>query len=418
MHVAHAEGDLAAFAAALTATGFVTDPWIDGCMRFGQAPLRLRREDHATLAGAAEAIAAVYDELCRVVSASPHWLQDFFGLTPVQQAMWLSSAPLWHGLARADVFVRDDGSPVVCELNCDTPSGLSEAVVLGRLADAEGARDPNASLGRAFVGLVETLTHRCLGRGGALAVGLVYPTELAEDLGLVRLYSDWLTEAGHSVVLGSPFNLHPTADGGVRLFGTRCDAIIRHYKTDWWGERRPVWHDEDPYPDPDPLLGPLSLLLQATFDRQVVVMNPFGAVLPQNKRAMAFMWEHQDQFSSRAKDIIQSLVPETFCLERLDPARLRDERTRWVLKSDYGCEGDEVILGTACDASTWDEALAMAVPGRWIAQRFFEARRDGEGRIANHGVYLAGGRACGLFTRLSPGATDPKALCVPTLVEP
>ena len=53
-----------------------------------------------------------------------------------------------------------------------------------------------------------------------------------------------------------------------------------------------------------------------------------------------------------------------------------------------------------------------------MAQRHFESRRDGAGRIANHGVVLAGGRAAGLYTRVSAGATNAAAISVAAVVEP
>jgi glutathionylspermidine synthase len=234
----------------------------------------------------------------------------------------------------------------------------------------------------------------------------------------VRLFEGWCQRRGMQTVLGSPFNLRPAADSGLTLFGRRCDLLLRHYKTDWWGERRPIWDDEAPFPDAEPLSGPLRLVLSALAARRCAVVNPFAAVLPQNKRAMAFLWEEQHRFDAGARAIIRDHVPETVRLERADRARLQAERTAWVLKSDYGCEGEEVVIGRDTDEAAWAECLQRALPGRWIAQRHFTARRDEEGLVANHGVFLIGGRAAGLYTRLSAGATDAAALSVPVEVIP
>jgi len=89
-----------------------------------------------------------------------------------------------------------------------------------------------------------------------------------------------------------------------------------------------------------------------------------------------------------------------------------------VLKTDYGCEGDEVLVGRETPAELWADWLAHAIPHRWIAQRHFESRRDVAGRIANHGVVLAGGCAAGLYTRLSPRATDVSAISAAAVIEP
>src|SRR5262249_58596289 len=116
-----------------------------------------------------------------------------------------------------------------------------------------------------------------------------------------------------------------------------------------------------------------------------------------------------------AAPAVRRHVPYTARLETLAPAALA--RADWVLKSDYGCEGDEVLVGAEVDDATWAQALALARPGRWVAQRRFEPR-PGRARVVNHGVYLVAGAAAGLLTRLSDGPTDVTARMAPTLVRP
>jgi hypothetical protein len=405
--------DYATFAAALTATGLVTDPWVDGAPRFRREPLRLESAEAARLAGAAEAIAAAHHEVALLVADEPHWLEDFFALTPVQALLWHASAPLWHGIARADVFVTDDGQALVCELNADTPSGQAEAVLLGPAAGVPRQRDPNRALERRFVALLEQF----LDGAEAPVVGIVYPTEIAGDFALVRLYQRWCQRRGWQVVLGSPYNLHRAADGRAALFGTTCDIVIRHYKTDWWGERLPLWRDEAPYPDAAPLLDPLRVLI----DGGCPVVNPLGAVLAQNKRTLAFLWEHQEALSPAARAAVRAHLPETWRLEALPPGLLASEQGDWVLKSDYGCEGEEVLIGALLPPQEWRRALELAIPRRWIAQRFFRARQcpaAGAGALVNHGVFLVAGQAAGLYARVSAGPTDVAAVSVPIEVMP
>jgi hypothetical protein len=323
--------------------------------------------------------------------------------------LWECAAPRWHGIARADVFLTERG-PVLCELNSDTPSGQAEAITLSHLFAAEPGRDPNADLEARFCALV---AHGTRGLGRALAdstVGLLYPTELTEDLGLVLLYERWLTARGARVVLGSPYNLQPAPDGRVALLGQPCDIILRHYKTDWWTEREPVWLCDAPFPDSEPLALPLALLLGAELDGKVAVLNPFGALIAQNKRGLALMWEERDRFSAESRAAIARYLPPTFRLETQGHDRLRDEREAWVLKSDYGCEGEETVVGRAQSQADWERALAFARPDRFVAQRCFVPRRDEVGCEHNLGVYLVAGSACGLYARCSPGPTDASAL--------
>lgn len=405
-----------AFARRIVETGILTDPWLDGEPRFRETPIVVTGSEQRALHRAAEDVAAVYDELCTLVAERPALLDEFFGLTPWQKAMWLSSAPLWHGIARADVFATERGL-AIAEINSDTPTGEAEASILSALAAEArpGSVDPNRELGDRFCEMVETLGQHLADGSARRAVGLVYPTEFTEDLSVIRLYRRWLEEREWEVILGSPYNLGWDGRGPL-LFGRPFSVLFRHYKTDWWGERGSVWDDEK-IADADALETPLRIALSASLERRAAVINPFGAVLPQNKRSMAFMWEEKALFSPRAREIIEAHVPETFRLETLDRARLVEERTAWVLKSDYGAEGEEVLLGCHTPEEEWKSALEHARAGRWVAQRFFEAKRNDRGEIVNLGVYLVAGEAAGLYARMSAGATDDRAVSAPVLVE-
>jgi hypothetical protein len=408
-----AEPDYARFAARVTSGGLVSDAWVDGQPRFDPTALPLGRRDHAALMACAEAVAWVHDELARIVTGEPALLDGFFGVTDAQKLMWALSAPSWHGIARADVFVTAEG-PRCCELNCDTPSGQPEALALSRALDLAGdpARDPNHALERRFVGMIAACAAPVVGPEATPTVGIIYPTEITEDLALVALYRGWLESRGVRVVLGSPFNLRARPDGGVAVLDVPCDLLIRHYKTDWWGERLPVWSDEPPPPDPAPLGGPLGAVARATLANRLAVVNPFGAVVPQNKRALAFLWEQRARLSPAAQQAVARYIPFTVRLEAADRATLARERERWVLKSDYGCEGEEVILGAEVEPAIWEETLEKALPRRWVAQRRFEPDRTPDGTAVNYGVYLVAGRAAGLYCRRARRATDGTALSV------
>jgi hypothetical protein len=416
--------DYGTFARELSERSGITDAWIDGKRRFSAEPVVLTNDGHAALVQAAEDVAEACDELCRVVAGAPALLDDFFRLTPVQKLLFQASFPRWHGHARADVFARHGARPVVCELNADTPSGQPEAVSLGALAREQGSGglvDPSARLPGALVALVRHELRQLANArapGSPPVIGILYPTELPEDLPLVAELRRWLEATGHRVLLGSPFNLHATRAHGVGLFGEQVDVVIRHYKTDWWGEREPCWRDQAPFRDPAPLSEPLALLLRAELSGRCRVVNPFGAVLPQNKRSFAFFWEHLASFSAQTQATVRAHVPYTLRLEVAERARLRAERSEWVLKSDYGCEGEEVCVGATLTDAEWAEALELAVPQRFVVQRRFDPIRDELGRAANHGVFLVAGKHAGTYTRLSVGPTDATALSAPTLVGP
>lgn len=410
-----------AFAQRVIADGVILDPWLDGEPRLSPEPLVLEADEHRALLQVGADVAELFDEAVQLVHEDDALLDGFFGLTPVQTLLWNASRPLWHGIARADVFLTSEG-PVITELNCDTPTGEAEAVVLNRLVRDRhpGLTDPNADLERRLGFMVETLIARLVDGPAPRAIGIVYPTEFTEDLSVIRLYRRWLEALGLEVVLGSPYNLGQEGgeDGRATLFGRPVAALLRHYKTDGWGERASVWDDEL-LADPLPLATPLAHALRASAHRRTAIVNPFGAVVPQNKRTMAFMWEHIHRFSVRARGLIERHVPFTSRLETLHPERLLADKDGWVLKSDYGAEGDEVVIGRATDDATWAEALAHARPGRWIAQRWFDALPGASGGPPiNYGVFVIAGEACGLYARQQDGATDDAAVSVPVLVRP
>jgi glutathionylspermidine synthase len=420
---AHSEvySDYAAFARAIYETGVLSDPWLDGNERFGLRGVVLPARRARALVVAAERVAYVHQELVQVLVENPALLTEFYRLTPSQHAMWASSGGLWHGMARADLFICEDERIACCELNSDTPSGQPEAFILNQLLyaahreEGDGVQDPNAALGARYIAMLRQSHEKTTPSRPLAGVGIVYPTELSEDLAMITLFARWLEAAGIAVVRGSPFNLRRTSRG-IEVLGVPVDLIVRHYKTDWWGERVPVWNDAASYPDPEPLDRPLGALLSAEASGEVTVVNPFGSVVTQNKLSLAFFWEEQKRFSHPARSWIRKYIPETYRMERVGAARLLAEQESWVLKSDYGCEGEETVCGAFVNEDIWQRTIEQARPEHFVAQRFFRVLPDESGRLANYGVYLLGGSAAGFFTRLSRQGTGYAALTVPTYI--
>jgi glutathionylspermidine synthase len=404
------------FARRIVDTGILTDPWIEGAPRFADEPVVLSEAEHRLLCQAGEDLALVLEEAQALLLDDAEQRALFLGLSPTQELMLETSAGLWHAVARADVFFVDDGVQVT-EMNSDTPTGEPEAIVLGALCQKPGLVDACAELAPAIAGAWRALHAGFVDASarGQRTAALIYPTEQTDDLALVRLYRALLQEMGFHVVLGSPYNLARDDDGALTLFGEPVTLLVRHYKTDWWGERESAWLD-DPLLDSAPLAAPLQAVLAAHAARKLAIVNPFGAIAVQSKRMLAFCWERIHRFTTQAQGIIERIIPYTARLEALHPEQLAADKDAWVLKSDYGAEGDEVVIGCRVDDVTWHNALRLARPGRFVAQRFFSARRDSAGRVRNHGVFVVAGCARGIYTRVDDGLTDPRSLSVPTLL--
>ncbi len=398
----------------LRATRIISDPWLEGEPRFLLKPELLGSHTASHLAHAATAVVSAFNEMVQLAAADESII-DAVGLSPHQRMMWHASQPLWHGIARADVFRTKGGHIQVCELNSDTPSGEAEAVLLNDALWQAPYVNPNERLELRFCRMLESMTAHLVGKQ-LDSVGIVYPTEMTEDLSLVALYQRWFEARGWQVTLGSPYNLARDSAGRLTLFGKPCDAIVRHYKTDWWSEREGAWDDSEPIADAEPLDAPLAAILGAALDGKVAVINPFGSVFTQNKRTMALLWERRASLSPAAWAAVEQYIPFTMRLETcLD--ELHKNRSDWVLKSDYGCEGDEVIIGRATDRETWEASLAHALPKKWIAQRYFEAEARDDGTHVNYGVYVIGGEPAGFFSRVQASATDAYAMTAATFLE-
>jgi glutathionylspermidine synthase len=405
------------FAQELYNTGIISDPWIEGKERFRTEPFILSSDLYKKLYTASEEIGKLYEEFCEMIWKKPELLDDFFYLTPYEKFLWLSSKGEWHGIARMDLFVLSDGSIRFCEMNSDTPSGEAEAVLLNKICHPllPDSIDPNVNFADKFCSMISQLYQSAGKDDPNPTIGIVYPTEMPEDLSMISIYQEWMEERGFNVVLGSPFNIQRLTDGSIGLFDKKIDIMFRHYKTDWWCERLPVWTDQSDYPDPDPLDAQLQNIVDSEVNNRLVIVNPLGAVLTQNKFSMAFFWERTELFSKESRETIQKYIPETFRLLDMDKNSLN--REDWVLKSDYGCEGDEVIIGRFVSDDIWKESLEKAIPERWIVQKFFDASPDENNYIPNYGIYLICGEASGAYLRLSPKATDYRAVTVPVFVD-
>jgi glutathione synthase/RimK-type ligase-like ATP-grasp enzyme len=128
------------------------------------------------------------------------------------------------------------------------------------------------------------------------------------------------------------------------------------------------------------------------------------------------MWEQIHRFSRRSQDTIRAHVPVTRRLEAFHKEQLAAQKDDWVLKSDYGAEGDEVVIGKNVTPEIWSESLAHARKNRWIVQRYFHAKQGARGESVNYGVFVLAGEAAGLYARVQVGATDDRALSAPVLI--
>jgi hypothetical protein len=247
-------------------------------------------------------------------------------------------------------------------------------------------------------------------------VGLIAPTEMTEDHNHLAWMQSRLESVGFRVVRGAPFNLQSFDGHRVGMFDVACDVILRHYRRTGGRSANPSWIDEAPPADAAPLDREIALLADAYAHGTLAVVNPFGTALSQNKRLLALAWEYPERFDAATLATARGAFPETRLLESMSPDVLRSERPDWVLKSDYGCEGEDVVVGTEVSDDIWNATLVAAPTGDWIAQRRFDPSRTERGDQVNLGVWMMGSMPSGIYARVSRGPTNGAALGAPVRV--
>ena len=100
-------------------------------------------------------------------------------------------------------------------------------------------------------------------------------------------------------------------------------------------------------------------------------------------------------------------MPVTRRLEVMHEEQLIAQRAQWVLKSDYGAEGEEVVIGRDVDDADLARVLDAREPGTMGRAAVL---RGGDGRRRAHRelrrLPRRGQSASGLYARVQVGATD------------
>ena len=261
----------------LQSSGIPTTPFAEGQLRLHPEIAIFPSKRMTSLRKAAFALEQAYDALCSILIQQKEFLTEYFSFSPTQEILWNISGGRWRGIARADVFYKNTGEIAIAELNSDTPSGLDEAFLLGQYAESKitGFYNPNKNIAASFTALITEAFHKVSNPSARPTVGIVYPTDIPEDMGLLFLYRQWLQQEGYGVVFGSPWNLRKNSSGRLTLFDAEIDVLIRHYKTDWWCERNNVWKDAQDIPDSRPLLPLIDAIANPLLDGKLNVVNPF-----------------------------------------------------------------------------------------------------------------------------------------------
>jgi glutathionylspermidine synthase len=362
------------------------DPQVEDVSVLQPFPLLLRRAQWRYLAARAEALAGETCAAERALLERPDLLSKLAVPPRLAQPILrgLRSAQTLAGAARV---MRFDFHPAqtgwrISEVNSDVPGGFSEAsefpsMMAEHYPGYAPAGTPGPDLADALARAIEHIA------GGQPSAGLVSAAGFMEDLQVVSYLAGQLRRRGIETHLINPPQLRFDR-GKASLIGVGgcvpLSLIVRFHQAEWFSRRR--YAAVGPY-----LLG----------DGETPVINPGSAMLSESKR-FPLVW---DDLRMEMRTWRQ-LLPET-----RDPREVRWRRdARWLLKTAFCNTGDGVASPLAMPRRNWRRSVADATvfPNHWVAQRRFESLAIDTPMGPAYpciGVHTIGGRACGIYGRLS-----------------
>lgn len=352
------------------------DTWVSGAQTILPEVMVVEEALHREVVRTVEALDAALGRFEQRVRGDPAILSRMGIPRPLHP---LIAGEPEHGLscARYDLFPTSDGRLMVSEFNEDVPGGFNESHGLPELLGEPGAGCRwESGFRSAFLEAFR----------GHSTVALLYATAFAEDLQHMLILEQWLREAGHDTVLGSPEHL---AKGwrGPTVLGTRVDAAFRFYPGEWM----PGLPNFDTWLR----LGP-----------RLPMMNPVRRLVRQSKIMFA-TWLEDPGLDPADRALVERHCPRTFPFRPERAAEVGGERDGWVLKRAFGRMGDAVVMGNLATGEEWDAALreATRAPSEWCLQERFEVEPvtfEAGALYPTLGAFLVNGRFAGYYSRAAP----------------
>jgi glutathionylspermidine synthase len=371
------------------------DPQVGDVSVLADAPLVLRRETWSELAALAEAL----DGETLAAEAELRERPELHGALALPRKLRAVLRAGQHDRAAASClrvhrydFHRTTDGWRISEVNSDVPGGFIEASGFTSLMSAACERwqpcgDPAGAL-------VEAIRNA---NPSDDPVALVHATAYCDDRQVMVYLATRFAEVGLRTKLAAPDHLE-WRGSKAWLERQRVASIVRFFPAEWLVNlpRRSHWQ-------------------RLVCGSHPLLINPASALLTQSKR-FPLVWDRLET----PLPAWRTLLPETRELTWSDRCR---PDSMWVYKPALGRVGDGIGLTGATSDRAWKtirRGMRWHAP-HWIAQRRFEAvplQMDREAMYPALGVFVIGGRACGIYGRLSPRALiDHRAIDVAVLTE-
>jgi len=333
-------------------------------------PHILSRAQYDSIKTAAQIVAKAAEKLAHEALRNSDMLH-LLGLTPMEVEL-ARIEPGYSNLAvssRLDAYISSSNFQFL-EYNAETPAGVGDQMQLEKLLlgfpPLKRFLDMNDYwLPKPHEALLRSLVSTYREWGGKeepLQIAIVDWNDVP-TASEFRVLRDYFVESGFPTVIADPHDLQ--YDGQyLSVAGFRIDVL---YKRVIIHELLRKFDREHP-------------LIKAYRDGRLCMANSFRSKLAHKKSSFAVLSDpsYQDIFETNELEVIQKHIPWTryvsdsrtsfHGVEYDLSSLLLKEQNRFVLKpnDDYGGHG--VFLGWEVDATTWQDALKLALQKPYVAQ--------------------------------------------------
>lgn len=376
-------------------------------------PHLLHEQQFHALSRAAERVASALEKVAAAAVQSTD-LMNQLGLTDAERSLALVDPGFSMAgvTTRLDAFVHG-GEIKFVEYNAENPSSLSDQEGLNRLlfelpAMASFAQRYRLHEFSPVERLLETLLSTYREWGGTAVPNIaILDWENLPTSNEFILLRDHFTARGVPTTICSPDDLE-YRNGQLRCGTFRIDLVYKRIIIHEFLARYDETHP----------------LVRAYVNHDVCLVNPFRCKIMHKKAVFEVLTddEHQDWFTPSEKEAIHHYVPWTRRVadrkttrkgERIDLVQfIRKNRSRLLLKpnDDYGGHG--VYFGSEMDEREWDNAIATALSGDYIAQDAIGLHTEPfpifsgtewmlQPMFVDTNPFLFRGNVCGAMVRLS-----------------
>lgn len=388
---------------------------------YGDRPLGVALRPHflddhqfEALVRSAQLVASAMEKVAAIALESPQLLTEL-GLTDTEAKLALVNPGFsFAGVTtRLDAFVHEDEIRFV-EYNAENPSSLSDQEGLNQLLFEIPAMTRFAERYRfrqfsAVERLLETLLttyHEWSGRNETPNIAILDWENLPTSNEFVLLRNHFATH-GVRTIICSPDDLEYRGQKlccGNFPINLVYKRILIHEFLNRFDETHP--------------------LIRAYVNRHVCLVNPFRCKIMHKKAGFELLTDekHAKWFSRSENETINRCVPWTRRVKERQTTHfgrsidlipfIRANREHLVLKpnDDYGGHG--VYFGPELDSAAWENAIASAIAGDYVAQEAVELRPEhfpvfGETQwtlqpmFVDTNPFLFRGTVCGAMVRLS-----------------